>query len=344
MTAEYREVSVFDRKTEEGEDSYIGVRYIKNPDGSFSPVVHPDVVGEGDGSSDALTDAQLAARLGTVGDAKVISDAPGTLLALIRGLVTMMADPTASLVALDSGSAWFGKSISPSFSVSDVLTRPHNTTPYGLNKAINCNCSVTAMSYSGLTVTLTVPNAFSVGDHITVAGVNTGFTVTNINGNWVCKEGTNATTVVFNVTVQPTGTTPQTLTAGTISKLLSVPVADAVGHGVSLSRLSISAQGIAMVGMIRVYVYTAPTAVLVDQSTFTLLSANDQYRRDYFDIPMITEGAGSDVSFGSIRLAEMFKCEPTDTRLYFRLVAESVMTPVNDGVITLRVSGRELGG
>ncbi len=78
--------------------------------------------------------------------------------------------------------------------------------------------AVTAMAYTLKVVTLTAVSAFEQGDHITVAGVNAGFTVTNIDGEWICGAGTNATTVVFTVTSQPVGTTPQTISVGTITK------------------------------------------------------------------------------------------------------------------------------
>jgi hypothetical protein len=146
------------------------------------------------------------------------------------------------------------------------------------------------------------------------------------------------------VAIQPTGTTPHTLTAGAVAKLLSVEVADNAGDGVILSRLSVAIQGVAMIGAVRVYVYTQPTAVLVDQATFTLLNANDTYRKDNYDITLITEGAGSDVAFGAIRLWEVIKCDPSYKRLFFRIVAEGALTPVNDGLVTLRASGVKLGG
>jgi hypothetical protein len=260
-------------------------------------------------------------------------------------------DPTNDVVGLGVAGAAVSAAnpvptagINTTFSVSDSLTRPANTTAYAANKSINCSVAVTAMAYTLKVVTLTAANAFAVGDRITVAGVNTGFTVTNIDGNWVCSTGTNATTVVFTVLVQPTGTTPQTISVGTIAKNLSVAVASAVGNGVILSRISVSCQGVAMTGAIRAYVYTTQQTVLVDQAVFTLLTANDTSRRDCYDLYPATEGAGSDVTFASARLWEVIKTDPADTRLYFRLVAEGASTPVSGGVITLRVSGIQLAG
>ncbi len=232
----------------------------------------------------------------------------------------------------------------PSFSVSDSLTRPANTTAYAANKSINCSVAVTAMSYALKVVTLTAANAFAVGDRITVAGVNTGFTVTNIDGNWICATGTNATTIVFTVATQPTGTTPQTITVGTVAKMLSLDVGGVAGGGIILSELRLSCQGVAMTGATRAYVYTTQVGVLVDQTTFTLLYANETYRRSYFDFVTVTEGSGSDVTVGLWTGWKVIKCDPADTRLYFRLVAESASTPVSGGVITLRASGVQLLG
>jgi hypothetical protein len=80
----------------------------------------------------------------------------------------------------------------------------------------NLSASVTAMAFTGKVVTLTATNVYAVGDVVTVAGVNTGFTVSNIDGTWTCQTGTNSTTVVFTVTSQPVGSTPQTISVGTI--------------------------------------------------------------------------------------------------------------------------------
>jgi len=81
----------------------------------------------------------------------------------------------------------------------------------------NISASVTAMSYLLKVVTLTAANIFQEGDSVVVSGVNAGFTVTNIDGTWTCDAGTNATTIVFTVTDQPVGTTPQTISVGTVT-------------------------------------------------------------------------------------------------------------------------------
>ena len=75
----------------------------------------------------------------------------------------------------------------------------------------------TALSYLLKVVTITVANNFTAGDTVTVSGVNTAFSVTNIDGIWTL-DSANATTIVFTVSVQPTGTTPQTLTGGWVIK------------------------------------------------------------------------------------------------------------------------------
>jgi hypothetical protein len=98
------------------------------------------------------------------------------------------------------------------------VTEP--ATANGYARVALCNtllASVTGMAYTVKAVTLKATNVFAVGDPITVAGVNTGFTVTNVDGTWVCKTGTNATDIVFDVTSQPVGTTPQTITVGTVT-------------------------------------------------------------------------------------------------------------------------------
>ena len=249
---------------------------------------------------------------------------------------------------LGASSEAIGKVVTPSFSVSDSLVRPANTTPYAANKSINCSLTVTAVSYVAGTKTVTLTSnghPLAVNDRITVAGMNTGATLTNVDGNWVVS-AKDTNTFSFVVTNTPTGTTPQTgLTiTGAVAKQLSLVVADAVGNGVILSRLSVTCQGVAMLGGIRVWVYTGQTGVLVDQATFTLLNTNDATRRDYFDLYPVTSGSGSDTTFASQRLWEVFKCDPADTRLYFRLEALSAATPISGATITLRASGIQLLG
>lgn len=98
---DYRTISVFDRNTETGEESWIDVRYRENADGSFSPVMHPDSV-SGAGQTDALTDEELRATavpvsspaLGTLGDAKVVTDDQGSVLAYLRGILTTLISTT----------------------------------------------------------------------------------------------------------------------------------------------------------------------------------------------------------------------------------------------------------
>ena len=85
-------------------------------------------------------------------------------------------------------------------------------TPYS-----NLVANVTAVSYLLKAVTITATNIFGVGDIITVAGVNSPYSLTNIDGTWVCATGTNATTIVFNVSSQPVGTSGQTISSGTVS-------------------------------------------------------------------------------------------------------------------------------
>jgi hypothetical protein len=254
--------------------------------------------------------------------------------------------PTTVSAALPAGANALGKIIAPTFSESDSLTRPANTTPYAANKSINCNLTVTAISYVLKVVTLTSNgHGLVAGDRITVAGILSGASVTNVDGNWVVSSS-DTNTFTFTVASQPTGTTPQTgLTiTGAIAKLLSFDVAGVAGGGIILSGLSISLQGVAMLGAVRAWIYVAQVPVLVDQSTFTLLTANDANRKKYIDLYPITEGTGSDVAFAQVDLWREIKCAAGDTRLYIRLVAEGASTPVSGGVITVRMSGVQLLG
>jgi hypothetical protein len=262
-----------------------------------------------------------------------------TLLARLKDAVTYLATI--------AGAISVGKMQTEptnTFSVSDSFTRANNATPCAANKSMNCAVAVTALSYLLKVVTLTAANAFVVGDRITVAGCNTGFTVTNVDGNWICGAGTNATTVVFTVTSQPTGTTPQTISVGTIAKCLSLDVAGVNGGGIILSRLSVALPGVAMLMAVRAWIYTVQPTVLVDATTFTLLSANDTYRRTYVDLYPVTSGSGSDMCFAEWIGWMEIKPEAADTRLYIRLEAMGAGTPTALGVVTVRASGIQLLG
>jgi len=92
------------------------------------------------------------------------------------------------------------------------------TAPELFNDTTSLSAKVTGMSHTGAgkVVTLTTPNGFVIGETIIVAGVNSAFTVTNIDGTWAAEAGTDTTQVVFTVTSTPVGTTPQTLDGGTV--------------------------------------------------------------------------------------------------------------------------------
>jgi hypothetical protein len=290
-----------------------------------------------------VTDVLVSGPIGTSTDTPAVTTEDNTarsIVSLLKGIKNNIY----SGVTLIAGTAAIGKVITPSFSTSDSVTRPANVTAYAANKSINCSVAVTAMSYTLKVVTLTANNAFAVGDHITVAGVNTGFTVTNIDGNWICKAGTNATTIVFDVTNQPTGTTPQTISVGTVAKCLSLDIAGVNGGAIILSRLSVALPGVGMTGAIRAWIYTVQPTVLVDQATFTLLAANDTYRKSYVDLYPITSGTGSDVCFAEWRGWEVIKPEATDTHIFLRLEAMAAGTPASAGVVTVRGAGVQLLG
>ena len=106
---------------------------------------------------------------------------------------------------------------------------------YGKKFSLN----VTGMSYASKVVTLTVENDFKVGDTIIIGGVNQGFTATHIDGTRTCQAGTDATKVVFTVTVQPTGTTPQTKVAGTVIKVSTKEDLDSISAQVLLANNNI---------------------------------------------------------------------------------------------------------
>ncbi|MCX6786837.1 MAG: hypothetical protein NTU85_03450 [Candidatus Kaiserbacteria bacterium] len=266
-----------------------------------------------------------------------------------RPVVSLPTGVIAGMAALPAGTAAIGKIITPGFSVSDTLTRPANATPYAANKSINCSLTVTAVSYVALTKTVTLTcngHPLAVNDRITVVGINAaGTTFTNIDGNWVVSAA-DANTFSFVVASTPTGTTPQTglTVAGAVAKCLSFDVGGVAGGSVIISRISVALPGVAMTGAVRAWLYTTQPTVLADQVTFTLLVANDAYRKDYFDLYPVTEGSGSNGTFASARVWETFKCEAADTRLYLCLAAEAAGTPANAGVVTARIAGVQLLG
>ena len=255
------------------------------------------------------------------------------------------------ILAKDSGSGNFALasySYNPSFSVMDSVTRPANNTPYAATpQSINCNLTLTEIAYTLLVVTVKVTgHGLVAGDRFTLAGVNTGATLTNMDGNWVVASKIDADHFTFAVTTQPTGTTPQTgLTiTGAVAKCLSVDIAGVAGGSVLISNISATLPGVAMLQPVRLYVYTVQPTVLVDQSTFTILAANDTYRRRSVSLYPVTEGSGSDVTFANDETMRIIKCAAADTRLYFRLASEAAGTPATSGVVTVRMTGLQLLG
>lgn len=109
-----------------------------------------------------------------------------------------------------------------------ILSNPTDKFTFDVLLEAGSEFDVTAMAHTGAgkVVTLTAVNDLSVGDTVVVEGVNAGFTATNIDGTWVCTTGTNATTIKFSVTSTPTGTTPQTISVGTVKKALPVATGD----------------------------------------------------------------------------------------------------------------------
>ncbi len=263
------------------------------------------------------------------------------LTEVLEGASTTLTQLPAALVPPTTA---IGQIKTPTFSASDSLVRPANVTAYAAAQSINVNLVPTTFAYLLRVVTLTVANSLAVGDRITVVGVDAGYGATNVDGNWICGIGTDATHVVFTTAVQPTGVTPQVASHGSIAKCLSLDVAGVVGGGIILSRLSVTLPAITMTGAIRVWVYTIQPTVLVDQAVFTLLVANDTYRRSYFDLYPVTEGVGSTVTFSEWKGWEIIKVDALDTRLYFRLAAEGAATPASAGMVTLRASGVQLLG
>jgi hypothetical protein len=264
---------------------------------------------------------------GALADAAV-GDAAGSINAHLRQVAKLLGN---------------GNIPSPTISLTDTITRPAVATAYALNQSINCNVSVTALvSISGMTVTLTAANAFAIGDYITVAGVDGNFTnALHIDGNWKTKAGTNATTVVFDVAITPTGT-PATATHGTIAKLLAFDLAGIAGASIILNHIKISLPGIAAIGALRAYVYIGQVPVLVDQSVFTLLLANAANRRAKYDLTPVTEGANSDCSLATVTPNTTIKCAPADTHIFIRLVAEAASTMTSGGVISVTVTAIQL--
>lgn len=65
----------------------------------------------------------------------------------------------------------------------------------------------TRLDYSSLLVTLYFSNSYSNGNWVTVSGVNSAFSVTNVDGTWEVVAHTE-TYIRFYVSIQPTGTTP----------------------------------------------------------------------------------------------------------------------------------------
>jgi len=179
--------------------------------------------------------------------------------------------------------------------------------------------------------------------------VNTGFTVTNIDGNWVAKTGTNATTVVFDVTAQPVGTTPQTITVGTIARLGVLKNIFRVNGGNGyITKVRLMTNLATFLDQIRVHFYSQPVTAIDDHAVFTLLWANVAVRLGYVDLPALaTEAAGSDASgvvatpndSGSKIPLFVQNAEAVPSKdLFYRLETNGTGTPASGQVFTIEAT------
>jgi hypothetical protein len=181
--------------------------------------------------------------------------------------------------------------------VADAFARPADVTAYTAKDAVGMKVVVTALSYLLKVVTLTAANSLAVGDRITVSGVNTGFTVANVDGNWICGAGTDATHVVFTVTDQPTGTTPQTITVGNVARLGRLANIFRVVNGSGyITKVRLFTDLKTAVPQLRVHFYGSQIGAILDNGPFLLLWANRVARQGYVDLPALTseDSANSD--------------------------------------------------
>jgi len=120
-----------------------------------------------------------------------------------------------------SSQLWFGLSlteVTAEDNGGDTVTEP---TAGSYERMYFCNglpiMNGLALEYTGKNVTFTVDNtgALDAGDIVTIAGVNIGFSVTNIDGTWVLTNVGGGGQLSFTVANQPVGATPQTLSVGT---------------------------------------------------------------------------------------------------------------------------------
>jgi hypothetical protein len=265
-------------------------------------------------SLDSETVALAAATAGAIGatsDAAVVTDANGSMPSFLRGLVKMFAAVlpasfgqkamTASFpVVLASDQAvegHIGEIGGRCNSVADAFARPADVTAYTAKDVVGMKIVVTVMSYTLKVVTLTAVNTLAVGDRITVSGVNTGFTVTNIDGNWICEAGTDGTHVVFTVASQPVGTTPQTITVGNVARLGRLANIFRVVNGSGyVTKVRLFTDLKTAVPQLRVHFYGSQIGAILDNGPFLLLWANRIARQGYVDLPALTseDSANSD--------------------------------------------------
>lgn len=225
------------------------------------------------------------------------------------------------------------------FQVSDSFKRPANTTGYTALDHIGSDWPVTAGQYNGTTVTLTVAgHDIEVGDRVTVSGVDTGYTWANVDGDWEVT-AVSTDTVSFVVDTQPTGTTPQTVTAGYVRKHLVFDVAREDGAGVLILRATVCAEGVAMTGAMRLLLFDTQQTLLADNAAYTLLAANAAHLLAKIDITPAAEGSGSDATFGELDSTIFVVPASDNTRLYGVLIAEGGSTPVSGATITVTLAG-----
>jgi hypothetical protein len=116
------------------------------------------------------------------------------------------------------------------------------------------------------------------------------------------------------------------------------------GSVVSIRRITVNMPGLGL-GALRLYLYNAQSTVLTDQATFTILSANDSFRRAYVDLYPITEGSGSDTSVAVWTGEIIMACESTTKYIYGRLVKEvsdNAVVAVSAATIRTMITGYQM--
>jgi hypothetical protein len=218
------------------------------------------------------------------------------------------------------------------------FTRPANATAYAANDTVGVNLTVGGATNASPIVISTNTHSLNDGDPITIASVGGN---TNANGNWFAKV-TGYSLSTFALYTDKALTLPRVgnsnwTSGGTIARLFRLQnIARVAGGSGYIVKARLTTDQKAETWQCRIHLFNTPVAAILDNSLYTFLWANRQYRVGYIDLPALSteDSSGSTganalavPTTSSAMLPLKFICGAGDADLYFMVETKGVFTP-----------------